>query len=106
MRIAELILYVDPEYRDALLDVRELLRDCADEIESLNNVNNRFQRLSAAGMDLYLGVDCGASVDLEEVLAFEETEPTGLQQPSLADLQEEELPEGFNALLDEIFGED
>ena len=60
-------------------------------------------------MDLYLGVDCGASVDLEEVLAFEETESTGLQQeeePSLADLQEEELPEGFNALLDEIFGED
>ena len=109
MRIAELILYVDPEYRDALLDVRELIRDCADEIESLNNANNRFQRLSAAGMDLYLGVDCGASVDLEEVLAFEETESTGLQQevePSLADLQEEELPEGFNALLDEIFGED
>ena len=60
-------------------------------------------------MDLYLGVDCGASVDLEEVLSFEETESISLQQPiepSLTDLQGEELPEGFNALLDEIFGED
>ena len=109
MRIAELVLYVDSEYRDELLDVRELLRDCADEIESLNSASNRFQRFSAAGMDLYLGMECDDPVDLEEVLAGDYAKPTGLPQeaePTLADLQGGELPEGFNALLDEIFGDD
>lgn len=110
MRIAELILYVEPEYRDELLDVRDLLRDCADEIESLNAANSRFQRFSAAGMDLYLGMDGGQPVDLEEVLALGGEEATGASlqeaEPSHTEAQGDVLPDGFNALLDEIFGED
>ena len=110
MRIAELVLYVEPEYRDELLEVRELLRDCADEIESLNNANNRFQRFGAAGMELYLGIHCEHPVDLEEVLAAGAREYSGepceAAEPVLAQSDADELPEGFNLLLDEIFGED
>ena len=110
MRIAELVLYVEPEYRDELLEVRELLRDCADEIESLNNANNRFQRFCAAGMELYLGIHCEHPVDLEEVLAAGSREHSGepreAAEPAPAQSDADELPEGFNLLLDEIFGED
>ena len=110
MRIAELVLYVEPEYRDELLEVRELLRDCADEIESLNNANNRFQRFVATGMELYLGIHCQHPVDLEEVLATGAREYSGepreAAEPAPAQSDADELPEGFNLLLDEIFGED
>ena len=112
MRIAELILYVEPEYRDELLDVRELLRDCAEEIEALNNVNSRFQRFAAAGMKLYLGIHCEHPVDLEEVLASgaedctDEPCETPVPSPAEAPCSADELPEGFNLLLDEIFGEE
>jgi len=110
MRIAELVLYVEPEYRDELLEVRELLRDCADEIELLNNANNRFQRFCAAGMELYLGIHCEHPVDLEEVLAAGSREHSGepreAAEPAPAQSDADELPEGFNLLLDEIFGED
>ena len=110
MRIAELVLYVEPEYRDELLDVRELLRDCADEIESLNSANSRFQRFGAAGMKLYLGIHCEHPVDLEEVLATGareySDEPRETAEPAPAQSDADELPEGFNLLLDEIFGED
>ena len=110
MRIAELVLYVEPEYRDELLEVRELLRDCADEIESLNNANNRFQRFAATGMELYLGIHCQHPVDLEEVLATGAREYSGepreAAEPAPAQSDADELPEGFNLLLDEIFGED
>ena len=110
MRIAELVLYVEPDYRDELLEVRELLRDCADEIESLNSANSRFQRFGAAGMNLYLGIHCEHPVDLEEVLATGareySDEPREAAEPSSAQSDADELPEGFNLLLDEIFGED
>ncbi len=110
MRIAELILYVEPEYRDELLEVRELLRDCADEIDSLNSANSRFQRFGAAGMKLYLGIHCQHPVDLEEVLATgareHSGEPCEAAEPAPAQSDADELPEGFNLLLDEIFGED
>ena len=96
MRIAELVLYVEPEYRDELLEVRELLRDCADEIESLNNANNRFQRFCAAGMELYLGIHCEHPVDLEEVLAAGSREHSGepreAAEPAPAQSDEDELP--------------
>lgn len=109
MRIAELILYVEPEYRDALLDVREMIRDCAEEIEVLNSANARFQRLCSDGMDLYIGMSEGSPVDLEEVLN------SGLQQAgkdshekleiSLPQMDSfvEEMPQGLNDLFEDLF---
>ena len=112
MRIAELILYVEPEYRDELLDVRDMIRDCAEEIEALNSANAGFQRFCSDGMDLYIRTSDGEPVDLEEVLNSAGQHGAGDSQEKLEislPQQEpfvEEMPKGMQALFDDIFGED
>ena len=44
LRIAEVILHADPHYRDELLDIREEMRDLADELDDLNAVEPLFTR--------------------------------------------------------------
>lgn len=112
MRIAELILYVEPEYRDELLDVRDLIRDYAEEIEVLNSANPRFQRVCADGMDLYIAVSEGSPVDLEEVLNSTVEQPGNSPHEkleiSLPQMEPfvEEMPKGFNDLFDDLLEED
>tara|TARA_B100000809_G_scaffold262708_1_gene314269 strand:- start:2154 stop:2780 length:627 start_codon:yes stop_codon:yes gene_type:complete len=112
MRIAELILYVEPEYRDELLDVRDMIRDCAEEIEALNSANAGFQRFCSDGMDLYIPLNEGAPVDLEEVLNSAGGQPASASHEKLEvslpqqDPFVEEMPKGMQALFDDLFGED
>ncbi|MEC8896288.1 MAG: hypothetical protein VX675_08190 [Planctomycetota bacterium] len=112
MRIAELILYVEPEYRDELLDVRDMIRDCAEEIEALNGANAGFQRFCSDGMDLYIPLNEGAPVDLEEVLNSAGGQSASASQEKLEvslpqqDPFVEEMPKGMQALFDDLFGED
>ncbi len=54
LRLAELMLYANPEARDELLDLREDFRDLADELETLAGVESRFARHVSGNMRLYL----------------------------------------------------
>lgn len=54
LRLAELMLYANPEARDELLDLREDFRDVADELEALSGVESRFARHVSGNMRLYL----------------------------------------------------
>ena len=54
VRLAELMLYTNPEARDELLDLRDDFRDLADELETLAGVESRFARHVSGNMRLYL----------------------------------------------------
>jgi len=54
LRIAELILYLDCAQRDELLDLREALRDVADEVDALVAATHRLQHLRSGRMSLYI----------------------------------------------------
>jgi hypothetical protein len=54
LRLAELMLYANPDARDELLDLREDFRDVADELEALSGVESRFARHVSGNMRLYL----------------------------------------------------
>ncbi len=54
LRLAELMLYANPEARDELLDLRDDFRDVADQLESLSGVESHFARHVSGNMRLYL----------------------------------------------------
>lgn len=54
LRLAELVLHVGPEQRDELLDVREELRDVADEIDYLHAQGAFFEHHTLGRVELYL----------------------------------------------------
>lgn len=54
MRLAQLVLFVDPEQRDELLDVREELRDIADSLESLRAWGGRLDHHAAGRVTLFI----------------------------------------------------
>jgi len=54
VRIAQLVLFVEPEQRDELLEVRESLRDVADCLESLRAWGGRLDHPSAGRVTLFI----------------------------------------------------
>ena len=54
LRIAEILLYVGPESRDELLELREEFRDVADEIDDLVAAEPRFTRHKRDQVRLYI----------------------------------------------------
>lgn len=57
LRLAELVLHVSPLQRDALLDLRESLRDLADEIDLLGAASPSFHRHRFGRICLYFARD-------------------------------------------------
>jgi len=71
LRVAEVILYSNPENRDELLDLRDELRDVADEIDDLGSVEPLFTRHRQDRIRLYVspsrwkGLDCASEKPAE-----------------------------------------
>jgi hypothetical protein len=54
LRVAEIVLHAHPEQRDELLDLREEIRDVADEVEALNSVEPVFSQHRQDQVRLYV----------------------------------------------------
>ena len=54
LRVAEIVLHAGPEQRDELLDLREEIRDIADELEALNSVEPVFSHHRQDQVRLYV----------------------------------------------------
>ncbi|MBN1443141.1 MAG: hypothetical protein JXA90_10550, partial [Planctomycetes bacterium] len=61
LRIAELIFHVSPELRDELLDVREELRDQAEELERLRSLSSQLEHHTVGRVTLFLSPDVPSS---------------------------------------------
>ena len=73
LRLAELMLYANPEDRDELLDLRDDFRDVADELEALSGVESRFARHVSGNMRLYLhDGDDGETISLSPRSGYRE----------------------------------
>ncbi len=57
LRIAELVFHVTPELRDELLDVREDLRDLADELDGLRAASGSLEYHNLGRVTLYTSLD-------------------------------------------------
>ena len=54
LRVAEIVLYANPDYRDELIDIRDELRDIADELDNLGAVEPLFTRHRQDQVRLYV----------------------------------------------------
>ena len=76
LRLAELVLYVSPERRDELLDVRECLRNVADDLDRLDPTAPRFRRSRSDAMSLYVCSDLAGPDFFEAPSHFDTALPT------------------------------
>lgn len=66
LRIAEIVLYADPAHRDELLDIREEMRDLADELDDLNSVEPVFTHHRQDNVRLFVSPSRWRSDPVEE----------------------------------------
>ncbi|MBI4585795.1 MAG: flagellar protein FlgN [Planctomycetes bacterium] len=59
MRLAELIQHVGEDYREELLDLREEMRDIADAMDCLNQINRTLAMHSLDHLHLYIAMLSG-----------------------------------------------
>ena len=84
MRLAELIGFSDPEVRDELLELREEMRDLADELEALTGVACRFARHISGNMRLYM-----RDVDIDDADSGESSDGWTTEATSLLGHEDE-----------------
>jgi flagellar biosynthesis/type III secretory pathway chaperone len=63
MRLAELVSYVDDELRDALLEIRDEIREAADRIDRLNRLSGAMTVQSLGHLNLYIALLAGRDPD-------------------------------------------
>ncbi len=59
MRLAELVQYIGEDYQEELLDLREELRDIADAMDRLNQINRTLAMHSLDHLHLYIAMLSG-----------------------------------------------
>ena len=63
LRVAEIVLYANPDHRDELIDIRDELRDIADELDSLGAVEPLFTRHRQDQVRLYVSPERWESLE-------------------------------------------